>query len=122
MFKVAIKAINPSAKPRPYCGTSSLIPEYLAIGGDRSIQVTISIDSNQPYKAGKTTYEGDDKALMREWMPDQYGMRGKRVGDNASPADLHHALMAAAWLEWKIISGQEILDIAEQSLPPGAIA
>jgi hypothetical protein len=66
MFKVAIKAINPSAKPRPYCGTSSLIPEYLAIGGDRSIQVTISIDSNQPYKAGKTTYEGDVDTLRAE--------------------------------------------------------
>lgn len=122
MFKIAINAINPSAKPRPYCGTSSLIPEYLAIGGDRSIDVTITIDSTQPYQAGKTTYEGEDKALVREWMPDQYGMRGKRVGDNASPADLHHALMAATWLEWKVISGQEILDIPDSDLPPGAIA
>lgn len=122
MFKVSITAINPSAKPRPYCGASSLTPESLAVDDDRQIQATISIDSTQPYKAGKTTYEGTDKALMREWIPDQYGMRGKRVGDNASPADLNHALMAATWLEWEIISGQEILDIPEQSLPPGAIA
>lgn len=122
MFKVAITAINPSAKPRPYCGTSSLIPASLAIDGDRQIEVTISIDSTLPYKSGKTIYTGADKALMIEWMPDQYGMRGKRIGDSASPADLYHALKSATWLEWKIISGQEILDIPDNSLPPGAIA
>jgi hypothetical protein len=122
MFKVLITAINPGADPLPHCGTSSLIPDYLAIGGDRSIDCTISIDSTKPYQGGKTKYEGKDKSLMAEWLPDQYGMRGKRVGDKASPANVFAALKSASWLQWKIISGQEILDIPDSNLPPGAIA
>jgi hypothetical protein len=88
MFKVQVKSINPSTPPRPYGGTSSLIPADLAIDGERAIQVTIAIESDQPDKSGKTTYGGEDKALISEWLPDQYGMYGKTVGDAASPINL----------------------------------
>jgi hypothetical protein len=120
MFKVQITAIKPSTPPRPHAGTNSLIPDELAVGGDRPIDVTITVDSTQPYKSGKTTYEGADKASISDWLPDQCGMRGKSVGDNAKPIDVAVALTKATWLEWKIISGQEILDIPAPPSRPGA--
>ena len=120
MFKVQITAINPSVPPRPYGGTSSLIPDELAFEGDRPIQVAISVDSTEPYKRGKTTYQGTDKALISNWLPDQYGMYGKTVGDDASPINVVSALTSATWLEWEIISGQEILDLPAPTNRPGA--
>lgn len=119
MFKVQVTAINPSASPRPYGGTNSLIPDELAIGGDRPVQVTITVDSSQPYKSGKTKYEGADKALISDWLPDQYGMYGKRVGDDAKPINVIAALTSATWLKWEIISGQEILDLPAPPKRPG---
>ncbi len=121
MFKVQITAIKPSTPPRLNGGNNSLIPDELAIGGDRSVDVTITVDSSLPYKSGKTTYDGADKALISDWLPDQYGMRGKPVGDNAKPINVFAALTGATWLEWKIISGQEILDIPAPPSRPGAI-
>ena len=120
MFKVLITAIKPSNPPRPNGGTYDLIPDELAVGGDRPIEVTITVKSTQPYQCGKTTYSGADKALISNWLPDQYGMRGKQVGDDARPTDLVAALTKATWLEWEIISGQEILDIPAPPSRPGA--
>jgi hypothetical protein len=110
MFKIQITAINPSAEPFPHGGTSALIPDYLVAGGDRLIDCTISIDSPHPYKGGKVVYEGN-RSIFAEWLPDQYGMRGKRVGDTPSPANVLAALKSAYWLDWKIIEGHEILEI-----------
>jgi hypothetical protein len=120
MFKVLITAINPSAEPRPHGGTCDLISDELAVGGDRPINVTITIQSALPYKRGKTTYTGADKALISNWLPDQCGMRGKSVGEDAKPTDLAAALTRATWLEWEIISGKEILDIPAPPSRPGA--
>ncbi len=120
MFKVLITAINPSAEPRANGGTYALIPDHLAVGGDRPIQVTISVDSEQPFQSGKTTYEGDDKSLISKWLPDQHGMYGKTVGDDVKPINLVSVLRAATWLEWEIISGQEILDLPVPPKRPGA--
>jgi hypothetical protein len=120
MFKVLITEINPSTPPRPHCGTNSLIPDELAADGDRPIQVTISVNSSQPCKSGKTIYEGADKALIANWLPDQYGMYGKRVGDDANPINIFAALTSATWLKWEIISGQEILDLPAPPKRPGA--
>ena len=111
MLKIQITAIKPSTPPRPNGGTSALIPDELAVDGDRSIQVTITVNSDQPYQNGKTTYEGADKALISNWLPDQYGMYGKRVGDDAKPINVSAALTAATWLEWEILEGKEILDL-----------
>jgi hypothetical protein len=121
MFKVRITAINPSTPPRPYGGTSSLIPNELAIGGDRPIDVTITIDSAKPDKYGKTTYGGADSSLISQWLPNQHGMYGHRVGDEANPLDVSAALSAATWIEWEILEGEEILDMPRQKLPPGAV-
>jgi hypothetical protein len=110
MFIIEITAINPSAQSNPDSGTASLIPSYLATGGDRPIQATISIDSAEPYKGAEILYAGNDQGSISEWLPDQYGMYGKSIDDSASPMDLVAALTAATWLEWKIISGQTILD------------
>ncbi len=120
MFKVQITAIKPSIPPRPNAGTNSLIPDKLAVGGDRPIDVTIAVRSEQPYKSGKITYDGADKTSISNWLPDQCGMRGKLIGDDASPTDVAAALTKATWLEWKIISGQEILDIPAPPSRPGA--
>jgi hypothetical protein len=122
MFKVLITAINPSALPLLNGGTSSLIPEYLQDGGDRAVRIEIEIAATRPYQHAETTYIGDDEDWISEWLPDQYGVRGKPVGDDASPIDTNAALVAAAWLEWEIVLGQEILDMPEPPLPPGAIA
>lgn len=116
MFKVQITAINPSTPPRPYGGTSSLIPPTLAVGGDRPIDATISISSTE------TVYTGADQDLIAQWLTDQYGMDGKRVGDDPSVRDVVAALTSATWLEWEILEGKEILDLPEPELPAGAIA
>jgi hypothetical protein len=122
MFKVLITAIKPSILSPEHIGTYNLIPDRLSIDGDRFVDIMISVNSDRPYKSGATTYEGSDKALLSEWLPDQYGMYGKRVGDDAKPIDLVAALTAATWLEWEIISGKEILDLPVPPLPPGAIS
>lgn len=120
MFKVQITAINPSTPPRPHGGTNSLIPDELAVDGDRLVEVMITVDSSQPYKSGKTKYEGADRALISDWLPDQYGMYGKRVGDDAKPINVFAALTSATWLEWEIIEGKEILDLPAPPERPGA--
>jgi hypothetical protein len=122
MFKILITAIDPSAPPLSDGGTASLIPEYMKEGGNRVVQIEIAIDADRPYQHAETTYTGDEEDWIAEWLPDQYGMRGKPVGDNASPIDAVAALSAATWLKWEVVSGQEILDLPDPSLPPGAIA
>jgi hypothetical protein len=122
MFKVLFKSIDSNATPLPFGGTASLIPERLARGGGRSVDITISIDTNLPYARGRTTWDGDNLALVADWLPDQYGKRGKPVGDEPSPIDLIHALTLATWLEWEIVEGKEILDLPVPELPLGAIA
>lgn len=120
MFKVRITAINPSTPPRPYGGTSSLIPPRLAIGGDRPIDATISIDSDSPDRYGKATWTGKDAALLSNWLPGQSGMYGHGVGESPNPLDAVAALTGATWLEWEIVEGKEILEMPRQKLPPGA--
>jgi hypothetical protein len=122
MFKVLITSINPSAPPLPDRGTSSLIPEYLKDGGDRLVRIEITIEAERPYQHGATTFDGDEEGWIADWLPDQYGVRGKPVGDEASPVDLVAALAAANWLNYDILEGEEILDLPEPQLPPGAIA
>jgi hypothetical protein len=119
MFKVQVTAIKPSTPPRQNGGTYSLVPDELAAGGDRSIQVTISVNSDKPYRSGKTTYEGADKALISDWLPDQHGMYGKTVGDDVSPINLVAVLTSATWLEWEILEGKEILDLPAPTKRPG---
>jgi hypothetical protein len=121
MFKVRITAIKPSTPPRQYGGTSSLIPDEIAIGGDRSIDVTIAIDSDSPDRYGKATWTGKDAALLSDWLTDQYGMYGHTVGENPNPLDAVAALTGATWLEWEIVEGKEILDLPRQQLPDGAV-
>jgi hypothetical protein len=120
MLKIQITAINPSVVPRPHGGTGSLIPDDLAFEGDRPVQVTITVNSTQPYKSGKAIYEGADKALISNWLPDQHGMYGKTIGDDVSPANIVAVLTSATWLDWEIISGQEILDLPAPPNRPGA--
>jgi hypothetical protein len=122
MFKVLVTSINPSKMPLPDRGTSSLIPERLKDAGDRLVQIEIAIDADRPCQHGQTTYEGDKESWIADWLPDQYGVRGKPVGDDASPVDLVAALAAANWLNYDILEGEEILDLPEPELPPGAIA
>ena len=122
MFKVLVTAINPSTPPLPNAGTSSLIPDYLVDDGDRLVQITITVDAERPYQHGETTCDGDTQDWIAEWLPDQYGVRGKPVGDDASPIGLVAALSAANWLAWEIVEGKEILDLSTPELPPGAIA
>jgi hypothetical protein len=121
MFKIQITAINPSTPPRPYGGTSSLIPPHLAADGDRSIDATISIDSDSPDRYGKATWTGKDAALLSDWITNQYGMYGHRVGESPNPLDAVAALTGATWLEWEIVEGAEILDMPREELPPGAV-
>jgi hypothetical protein len=120
MFKIQITAIKPSTPPRPYGGTSSLIPPHLAADGDRSIDATISIDSDSPDCYGKATWSGKDAALLSDWLPNQYGMYGHHVGEKPNPLDAVAALTGATWLEWEIVEGKEILEMPRQKLPPGA--
>jgi hypothetical protein len=122
MFKVVFKSINPDAIPLPYSGTASLIPDYLNRGGEIKLDATVSIETIVPYMGGMTTWNGDDLALITDWLPDQYGMRGKPVGDEPSPIDLIHAITLTTWLEWEIIEGKEMLDVPVPELPSGAIA
>jgi hypothetical protein len=121
MFKIQITAIKPSTPPRQYGGTSSLIPPHLAIGGDRSIDVTITIDSDHPDRHGQATWTGKDAALLSDWLPRQYGMYGHGVGENPNPLDAVSALTGATWLEWEIVEGKEILDMPREELPSGAV-
>jgi hypothetical protein len=120
MFTIQITAIKPSTPPRQYGGTSSLIPDELAIGGDRSIDAVISIDSDSPDRAGNATWSGKDAALLSDWITNQYGMYGHQVGENPNPLDAVAALTGATWLEWEIVEGKEILEMPRQKLPPGA--
>lgn len=121
MFKIQITAIKLSTPPRQYGGTSSLIPPHLAADGDRSIDATISVDSDSPDRSGNATWSGKDAALLSDWITNQYGMYGHRVGENPNPADLNSALIAATWLDWEIVEGEEILEMPRQKLPPGAM-
>jgi hypothetical protein len=130
MFKIQITAIKPGTPPRPYGGTSSLIPPHLAADGDRSIDATISIDSDSPERAsappkggryGKATWTGKDAALLSDWITNQDGMYGHRVGESPNPLDAVAALTGATWLEWEIAEGAEILDMPREELPPGAV-
>jgi hypothetical protein len=122
MFRVLITSINPITPPLPNGGTSSLIPEYLIAAGDRLVRIEIAIDADRPYQHGTTTYDGDEEDWIADWLPDRYGVRGKPVGDDASPVDLVAALAAANWLNYDILEGEAILDLPEPELPPGAIA
>lgn len=122
MFKVLLTAINPSSSPLEHGGISSRVPKLFAIDGDRSISISITIDADLPYERGDTKFEGEQSASIADWLSDQYGMYGHRVGDDASPIDLVAALTAATWIEWEIISGEEILDLPVPPLPPGAIS
>jgi hypothetical protein len=122
MFKVLITSINPNALPLPDGGTSSLIPDELKDGSDRLVRIEIAIDADRPHQHGETTYDADEEGWIADWLPDQYGVRGKPVGDDASPIGLVAALSVATWLSWEIIEGESILDLPVPELPPGAIA
>ncbi len=124
MFKVRITAINPSTPPRPYGGTSSLIPKEIAVGGDRSIDITITIDSNNPDTAAVLKFEGDDPATVEtitKQVGRMYGMYGHQISDATTPLDLDAALSEATWIVWEILEGADILKMPRQKLPPGAV-
>ena len=121
MIKIAILSIDPTAEPRPFGGTSSLIPSHLAAGGSRAVDIVISIDSDAPARGGVTTYEGDDAHLVDQYLQWQYGLYGKMLGEEPSPSDMIHTLTGLTWLKWEILEGKEILDLPVPELPPGAM-
>lgn len=80
---------------------------------------TLSIDSNKPEKHGTVVWLGDS-AELAQWLPRQYGMFGHRVGDNPAPMDAIAAMIASG-KKYKVVEGQEILDLPVPELPKGAI-
>lgn len=86
---------------------------------DSTIEVTIA--ATRPHQHAQTTYTGDDDGRFADWLPLQYGHRGKRVGDDASPVGLVAALTQAK-IEFEITEGAEILDLPVPELPEGAIS
>lgn len=80
----------------------------------------LSIDSDKPDRYGAAVWSGESKELA-EWLPAQYGMFGHYVGDNPCPSDAIHALIVAK-KKYKVLEGQEILDLPMPPLPEGAIS
>lgn len=82
--------------------------------------VMLSIDSKKPDEHGVAAWAGDS-AKLAAWLPSQYGMFGHRVGDNPAPMDVIAALIASK-KEFRVVRGQEILDLPIAPLPEGAIS
>jgi hypothetical protein len=79
----------------------------------------LSLDVEHPDKRGVAIWTGD-YAEIAAWLPNQYGLRGHKVGENPSPRGVIHALIAGK-KQHEIIEGKEILDLPEPKLPKGAI-
>lgn len=83
--------------------------------------IEVAIAATRPHQHAQTTYKGDEDGRFADWIPLEYGVRGKRVGDDASPLDLVAALTKSK-LKWEIIEGAEILDLPITELPKGAVS
>jgi hypothetical protein len=79
----------------------------------------LTLDVDRPDKRGVPIWTGD-YAEIAAWLPNQYGLRGHKVGENPRPRDVIHALIAGK-KRYEIIEGKEILDLPEPKLPKGAI-
>jgi hypothetical protein len=79
----------------------------------------LSIDSDKPDRHGAAVWAGESQELA-EWLPNQYGMFGHYVGDYPCPSDAIHALIVGK-KKYKVLEGQEILDMPIKPLPEGSI-
>ena len=80
----------------------------------------LSIDSKKPDEYGLAVWTGDS-AELAVWLPRQYGMFGHRVGDNPAPMDAIAALITSG-KKYRVVEGQETLDLPITELPEGAVS
>jgi hypothetical protein len=80
----------------------------------------LSIDSDKSDRHGAAVWAGDSIELAK-WLPSRYGMFGHKVGDYPCPSDVIHALIVGK-KKYKVLEGQEILDMPISELPEGAVS
>ena len=87
------------------------------------LNVTISINSNDPDTPAILEFEGDRivVATLKKQLAGMYGMYYHgTIGDATAPLDLDHALVTSK-LKFEILEGADILKMPRQELPPGAV-
>jgi hypothetical protein len=80
----------------------------------------LSLNSDHPEEGSPPYWSGDSTELAK-WLPSRYGMFGHYVGDYPCPSDVIHALIVGK-KKYKVLEGQEILDLPMSELPEGAIS
>ena len=86
----------------------------------------ISVQSNDPNKSSKVSYEGDQYILSEAFylLKNAYGAFGHTLDpENANPIDLHSAVMRELQrFRPEVVKGQELIKRYNNKLPFGAIS
>lgn len=80
--------------------------------------LTIAVD--RPDKCGTAIWTGQATELA-DWLQYQIGTFGHVVGDNPCPIDAISALKMSG-KKYRVVAGQEILDLPLMPLPDGAVS
>jgi hypothetical protein len=80
----------------------------------------LSLDVDRPNIRSTPIWSGDSIELAK-WLPGRYGMFGHRVGNFPYAADVIHALIVGK-KKYKVLEGQDILDLPIPELSEGAIS